>query len=72
MKRKFINILTILIVVSLLLGSRPATEVRSAAIGNNVLSHALDIELGLVERAPGEQLVSSGAVYALLEATGEL
>ena len=72
MKRKLLNILTVLIVATLLFAPQSVQTVRSAPIGNNVLSHAYDIEMGLAERAPGEQLVSSGAVYALLEATGEL
>jgi hypothetical protein len=72
MKRRLLNTLTILIVITLLFAPQSATTVRSAPIGNNVLSHAYDIEMGLVERAPGEQLLSGGTVYAMLEATGEL
>jgi hypothetical protein len=46
--------------------------VSSAPIGNNVLSHAYDIEMGLVEPAQYEMPVSSGVLYAVLEGSGEL
>ena len=73
MKRKLVTILMILtMVVGMQFVSRSVQKAHSAPIGNNVLSHAYDIEMGRVARAPGEQLVSSGAVYAMLEATGEL
>ena len=62
------SILALTIVAALLFAPQYATKVRSAPIGNNVLAHAYDIEMGLAQRAPGEQLVSSGAVYAMLEA----
>jgi hypothetical protein len=72
MKRKFLNILTILIVATLLLTSQSATKVSSAPIGNNVLAHAYDIEIGLVQPAQYEMPISSGALYAVLEGAGEL
>jgi hypothetical protein len=73
MKRKLItSLIVLMMVVGLQFTPQSTSTVRSAPIGNNVLAHALDIELGLVERAPGEQLMSSGVVYTLLEATGEL
>jgi hypothetical protein len=46
--------------------------VQSGQLGNAVLDRALDIELGVADRQQGEQLVSSGALYAVLAATGEL
>lgn len=49
-----------------------ATRVNSAPIGNNILARALAIELGQIEPAPHEQLLSSGLVYVLLQASGEL
>ena len=72
MFRKLLGILTVLIVAALFLTPKYVAKVRSAPIGNNVLSHAYDIEMGTVKRAQGEQLLSSGAVYAMLESTGEL
>lgn len=39
---------------------------------NAILARALDIELGNVQPRPHEQLVSSGVMYALLAASGEL
>jgi hypothetical protein len=40
--------------------------------GNQVLARALDIELGNVTPKKWEQRVSSGAMYAVLQASGEL
>jgi hypothetical protein len=40
--------------------------------GNQVLQRALDIELGKVQARPKEMLVSSGPVYTMLQASGEL
>lgn len=72
MKRKLLNILTILIVATLLIAPQSATKVGSAPIGNNILSRALDIEMGLVQPEKYEMPISSGALYALLQGSGEL
>jgi hypothetical protein len=73
MKRKLVTILVILMMaVGMQFASQSVQNVRSAPIGNNVLAQAYNIEMGRAQRAPGQQLVSSGAVYAILEATGEL
>jgi len=53
-------------------GGLGGATVDSGRLGNKVLARALDIELGLVQRGPKEQLVSSGTLYAVLAATGEL
>src|SRR5690349_4123638 len=50
-------------------GSAPAS---AQGPGNNVLQRALNIELGKVQPRPHEARVSSGVVYALLEASGTL
>ena len=47
--------------------SRPAR-----APGNRVLARALEIELGRVQPAPYEQLLSSGPLQTVLQASGEL
>jgi len=39
---------------------------------NNILARALDIELGRATPGPHEQLVSSGLLYPVLEASGAL
>src|SRR5262245_23196966 len=39
---------------------------------NRVLAHALDVELGRAAPAKYEQRVSSGVLYAVLGATGEI
>jgi hypothetical protein len=49
-----------------------AATSSSARPGNNILARALDIELGLVTPNPHEQLVSSGLLYPVLEASGVL
>lgn len=55
------------------LATQPSTQVASAARpGNNILARAVDIELGKVAPAKYIQNVSSGALYAALQATGEL
>ncbi len=59
-------------VAALLFAPQSVQVARSAPIGNNVLRRAYQIEIGAAQRTPGQQQVSSGAVYALLEATGEL
>jgi hypothetical protein len=48
----------------------PSTPVR--APGNRVLARALEIELGRVQPAPYGQLLSSGPLQAVLQASGEL
>ena len=48
------------------------TATSGPAIANRVLARQLDIELGKVQKHPYEQLLSSGRMYALLQATGAL
>jgi len=48
---------------------QPGPTTRPA---NNVLAHALDVETGRVVARPNEPRVSSGAMYAVLSASGEL
>lgn len=50
-------------------GLQPATGQQTGS-ANNVLSHALDVELGHAKPAQYEQKVSSGTIYALLEGNG--
>jgi hypothetical protein len=49
-----------------------AKQASSAAPGNRVLAHALAVELGQAKQAPHQQYVSSGVLYALLQASGVL
>ncbi len=73
MKQRFITILMVLVLVlALQFSPQSVTKVSSAPIGNNVLAHALDIELGIVQPQKYEMPISSGALYALLEGSGEL
>jgi hypothetical protein len=59
------------LVVAGLFAPGSATIVKSAYPGgNHVLARAVDIELGKVARAPHQQMLSSGPVYAALEAAG--
>jgi hypothetical protein len=48
------------------------TATSGPAIANHVLARQLDIELGKVQKHQYEQLLSSGRMYALLQATGAL
>ena len=45
---------------------------QSGRVPNRFLDCALEIELGEAQPAKYEQRLSSGAVYTLLQATGEL
>lgn len=45
---------------------------RAGSPANRVLARALAIEMGQVQRQPYEQRLSSGVMYALLSASGEL
>ena len=72
MKRIVSIVCALLMAAALLVAPASVQTARSAPIGNNILQRAYQIETGAARRAPGQQLVSSGAVYALLEATGEL
>ncbi len=51
-------------------GSVPARS--QDTVGNEVLERGVAIELGQVTPKPYEQLLSSGTMYSLLQATGEL
>src|SRR5919106_4648239 len=73
MKRKIlISLMILIIAVGLPFAPQSVTQVRSAPIGNNILSRALNIELGLIQPEKYEMRISSGALYAVLEASGEL
>ena len=51
---------------------RDALGPRPERVANRVLARALDLELGRARRAKWEMPVSSGVVYTLLEATGQV
>ncbi len=60
-----------------LLGAGLAASSQTARVaadqpGNNVLANALNIELGAATRGPKQQLPSSGAMYPVLAASGQL
>src|SRR2546426_8474367 len=62
----------VLVLVASVFAPQTTREVSSQVLLNNVLTHALDIELGRVQRAKYEQPLSSGALYTALQASGEL
>jgi hypothetical protein len=62
----------VLALVAALFTSRVATRASTTGIGNNILARAVEIETGRAKRNKYEQAVSSGTLYSLLEATGEL
>jgi hypothetical protein len=64
--------LGLIIAAILILMPRAATPVSSAGPANRVLARALDIETGRVQKQKYEQLLSSGAMYPLLESSGVL
>ncbi len=76
MKRKVYVLLIPAIVLTLaavlLLIPRTATTVSSAGPANKVFARQLAIATGQAKRAPHEALLSSGAMYALLQSQGIL
>ncbi len=64
--------LLLALAIVLIAMQQTAPSVQSNAPANHVLARALEIELGDAQRGPHEQLLSSGAVYAALQASGEL
>src|SRR5262249_18325134 len=46
--------------------------VNSSPLSNNVLAYALDVELGRATATKAQQPLSSGVMYTLFEASGEL
>lgn len=73
-----IRLLSVLAVVvalaaaGLLVAPQAVTPVSSAGPANRVLARALNVEMGTVARPKYEQLLSSGVMYTLLQASGEL
>ena len=75
MQRKFRHLFLaafVLVLVASVFAPQTPHEVSSQVLLNNVLAHALDIELGRVRRAKYEQPLSSGVLYTALQASGEL
>lgn len=77
MKRNIYVFLILAFVLALastivLLIQQGATPASSAGPANKVLARALDIETGRVNRPANRPVVSSGAVYALLQSSGLL
>jgi hypothetical protein len=70
-RRWLIPVLVVALLAVALVGVAPR-RASSAPLRNNILNRALEIELGRAQPAPYEQMLSSGVMYALLEATGEL
>ena len=57
-------VITLALAAAVSLQATPSA--RSQSPKNNVLARALEIELGLVQPRPHEQLLSAGIVYDLL------
>jgi hypothetical protein len=70
-RRSLLSALVIIGAVSVFLLPGAAGS-SSSSLGNLVLARGLDIELGLVQPGPKEQRLSSGVMYAVLQASGEL
>jgi hypothetical protein len=62
----------VLALIAGLTAAQTATQATTGSPPNRVLTRALDIELGRVEKRPKEMLVSSGPLYTMLQASGEL
>jgi hypothetical protein len=76
MKTKFrlllIPGLVLVLLAFVFLSPRATPTASSGAPGNKVLARGLAIELGQAKRAKYEQALSSGALYPVLDASGEL
>jgi hypothetical protein len=74
--RQLRRLLTLVASTALLATAVSASVGPGAAMagrpGNNVLAHALDVELGTAARGPKEQLPSSGTMYPVLQESGAL
>jgi hypothetical protein len=70
MRSKFIAVFLVVTILVVSLVAVPTA--RSDSPKNNILAHALDIELGKVQPKKYEQPLSAGVMYTLLAATGEL
>src|SRR5262249_45408795 len=62
----------LMVLVASVFAPQTTRRVSSDPFLNNVLVHALDIESGRAKRAKYEQTPSSGALYTVLQASGEL
>lgn len=72
-KPRILVFLTLLVIlVTGLFAPQNATRVASQEVNNNILARALDIEMGVVQREKYEMPISSGVLYAVLGASGEL
>jgi hypothetical protein len=69
-RRSLLSALVIIGVASVFV--LPGAAGSAGPPGNLVLARGLNIELGLVQPGPKEQLLSSGVMYAVLQASGEL
>jgi hypothetical protein len=62
----------VLIAIGIALAFLRPNGATSGPLGNNVLRHALDVEQGRARPSPHEAQLSSGAMYAVLQAAGVL
>jgi hypothetical protein len=70
--RPFLALGIVALLVISLFGPQSVRRAYSDQVGNNVLRHKLEVELGYVPAAKYEMPVSSGVMYAMLEQTGVL
>ncbi len=76
MNRQLLYRLAALTVLGLILlagaALSPDSASSSSPVGNQVLRHAVDVQLGRAEPRSGEMPISSGALYAALDQSGAL
>lgn len=72
MKKSFRILLSMLMVLAVTGSVLQIANSQDTGPSNNIYKRALDIELGRVQPAAHEELLSSGIVYTLLQASGEL
>ncbi len=70
--RPMLVLAVIVLAAVMLVAPQASTHVSSAGPTNRVLARALDIEMGRVAKPQYQQLISSGVMYSLLQASGEI
>jgi hypothetical protein len=68
----YVLMIVMSVLTALLSPGLNAVYAKPPGPANHVLAHALDVELGRAQRGAHQQAISSGVMYALLEASGEI
>src|SRR5215469_14138498 len=67
-----LSALAVTLAFSMLKSARGQSSSATRGPANNILRHALDIEMGRVQARVNEPRISSGVIYTLLMSSGEI